>query len=283
MLTEVRPFRIVTHRTWLAEIFTRFGAVQDFGFDIDPETAEKTIWWAPGAWVACVYQSGIKLPLTLCGHRWMEELPEIYRGRDIKMVKIQDVQNVAHGDPDEQVHVKLPEAKIDSFPAKLRLRKYLADTLAQHHVPPDTLLQISKPVTFVRECRFWIAKGEIMTYSWYLVDDVLWDHEDFQDGTAAELGRMYNFVERLLDDSQVSYPNGFVLDVGLTDDNRVLVVEANAAWSSSPYNGWPEGIVESIVASHDFSGTATRKWRWTPNPVYGTVQPIKWAQPAVPE
>lgn len=54
----MRPFRIVTHRNWLAEAFKPFGAVQDFGFDIDPTTAGETLWWAPGAWVASAHKTG---------------------------------------------------------------------------------------------------------------------------------------------------------------------------------------------------------------------------------
>jgi hypothetical protein len=276
-----RPFRVVTHRNWLAQHFASYGAVQDFGFDIDPDTAEETVWWAPGAWVACAWQSGIRLPLTICGHRWMEELPMEYKQRVIVVRKLQDIEDQLQAPADEMWHVKLPEAKLDSFPAKLRYRKYLATTLKQHRVPADTLLQLSQPVDFLVEARFWIAHGKITATALYRAGERIWDAEDFDehvkmhyvagDGTA-----MRKLVLDVIDN--VDCPPGFTLDVGTTTDGRTLVVEANAAWSSSPYTGDPGGIVDSIVASHDFDGKHTR-WRWRPNPVFGIVQPLKWAKP----
>lgn len=272
-----RPFRVVTHRNWIAEHFADFGAVQDFGFDIDPETAEDTVWWAPGAWVARVWASGIRLPLTLCGPRWMENLGRHHSQRLIVVRRVDEVFDLLPSDrEDKNWHVKLTEAKLDSFPAAVFPRRYLATSLAQFHTPPETLLQLSEVVDFTRECRFWIAHGKITAHSWYLIDGWLWDAEDFPADTPVP-EEMFAAAEAVLADTQC--PPGFTLDMGYTSDGRILVVEANAAWSSSPYNGDPGGIVESIVASHDFTG-AYRRWRWRPNPVYGVVQPIKWSQSA---
>lgn len=275
-----RPFRIVTHRNWLAKHFECYGAVQDFGFDIDPDTAEETIWWAPGAWVACAWQSGIRLPLTLAGHRWMETLPWEYKQRTIVVRKIEDIEDQPQAPEDEMWHVKLPEAKLDSFPARLMHRRHLATSLKQHYVPPGTLLQLSQPVEFEIECRFWIAHRKITTTALYRAADRIWDAEDFDehvnmhyvagDGTA-----MRKLVLDVI--ANVDLPPGLTLDVGTTTDGRTLVVEANAAWSSSPYTGEAGGIVDSIVASHDFDGSHM-KWRWRPNPVFGLVQPLKWAK-----
>lgn len=275
-----RPFRIVTHRNWLAKHFADYGAVQDFGFDIDPDTAESTIWWAPGAWVACAYQSGIRLPLTLCGHRWMETLPWMYKQREIGVVKMEDIADHPDIDPAERVHVKLPEAKLDSFPATVFPRRHLASSLRQFHVPGGTLMQLSGVVNFVRECRFWIAHDRITAHSWYLVDGLTSDAEGFTPGTVYDVDRMTEVAMALLSDPNVDRPPGFTLDLGITDTGQILVVEANAAWSSSPYDGDPGGIVKSIVASHDSGGDYPR-WHWRPNPVYGTVQPLKWAKPAM--
>lgn len=276
-MTEQRPFRIVTHRNWLAETFAPFGAVQDFGFDIDPETCEQTMWWAPSAWAACVWQSGIRLPLTSCGHTWMTILPWEYVRRGIHVCTTDNITDLSHTEDDYQVHVKLTEAKLESFPARLHHRKRLKDTIAQYGLPANTWLQLSEPVNFTMECRFWIANGAITTGSWYLVDGVLWDHEDFKNGPPHVFDRMILLVTQLLTDRRVKYPNGFVLDVGLTDEDQVLVVEANASWSSSPYTGRTGGIVESIAAAHDFDNQHSH-WRWFPNPVYDRVQPIKWAK-----
>lgn len=247
----------------MAQHFADYGAVQDFGFDIDPDTAEETIWWAPGAWVACAWQSGIRLPLTLCGHRWMETLPWEYKQRQIVVRKVQEIEDRPQAPDDEQWHVKLPEAKLDSFPARLHHRKYLATTLRQYHIPEDTLLQLSQPVEFVVEARFWIAYGKITASALYRAGERCWDAEDFDEHvkmhyTAGDGTAMRKLALKLIDN--VETPPGFTLDIGTTVDGRVLVVEANAAWSSSPYTGEPGGIVDAIIASHDFDDKHHR-WR----------------------
>jgi hypothetical protein len=274
-----RPFRVVTHRNWLAEHFKEYGAVQDFGFDIDPDTAESAYWWAPGAWVACAWQSGVRLPLLLCGHRWMEDLPYEYKERDIAVRKIEDIEDAPDAG-EELVHVKLPEAKLDSFPASVFHASHLGTSLKQFWVPKGTLLQLSEVVHFVRECRFWMCHGVVTAHSWYLVDGMLWDHPDFK-GDAHYDSKDHTYLDMadLAEDvaANVACPPGFTIDMGLTDDGRILVVETNASWSSSPYNGDPEGIIDSIAASHDFDNEYPQ-WRWRPNPVYGIVQPLKWAE-----
>jgi hypothetical protein len=74
----IHPFRVVTHQSWLFEYFNRVGAFPDFGFDIDPDTALKTVQWAPGAWVAGVAEAGITLPLLSYGPIWLDTVSQRY-------------------------------------------------------------------------------------------------------------------------------------------------------------------------------------------------------------
>lgn len=131
-----RPFRVVTHKNWLAAQFAPMGAVQDFGFDIDPATAKTTLWWAPGAWVVSALETGMRLPLLSCGPHWLDRLPHRFTGRTVHTIPFNDVPaTLRHCWPD-QVFAKLPEAKVDTFPAQLHDSQCLADTLTQYQLPP---------------------------------------------------------------------------------------------------------------------------------------------------
>lgn len=276
-MTPDRPFRVVTHKNWLAEQFAPLGAVQDFGFDIDPGTARETLWWAPGAWVASAYAAGVTLPLMSCGPRWLDGLPEKYTGRAVATLTVEQAIRLAPNfDEKFERFVKLPEAKLDRFPARLHeVNRHWGDTLGQYQLPPDALIQLQMPMDFVVEARFWIAHGEITTTSPYRFGPTVWGEPGFSgapeylpgDGTA-----MRKLALEVI--ANVETPPGFVLDVGVTTDNEAWVVEANASWSSGPYDGDPAGILKSIEAAHDFTG-AHPEWAWQPQPALHNAGPLK--------
>lgn len=69
-----------------------------------------------------------------------------------------------------------------------------------------------------------------------------------------------------------------MLDIGITCDGRPLVIEANPAWSSGPYDADPAGVLEAITASHDFEGRFPQ-WAWTMNPVFQHAGALRIATP----
>lgn len=261
----MRPFRIVTHRNWLAEQFKDFGAVQDFGFDINPATARETLWWAPGAWVASAAKAGVVLPLMSCGPTWLDALPYKYRGRPVITMPLPRLTN----DEPNPSFVKLPEAKLDSCPAKLYYTSRLADTWQQF-----------QQMIFMTEARLFIAHGEVVASSLYLHHDWIWGADGWPDPPLLEplvrmkMMKITRFAELVLADPEVKCPPGFVLDIGITSEGNPKVIEANAAWSSSPYDCDPAGVVKAIEASHDFAGEYPQ-WAWQPNPVFDKVGPLR--------
>lgn len=280
----MRQFRVVTHKNWLAEQFAPMGAVQDHGFDIDPRWASQTIWWAPGAFVAAARKAGVHLPLMSCGPRWLGYLPTEWRGRVVTTRTVKQWMGDSYelgGPVNSNAFVKLPEAKLDNFPARIHLfNRHFPATLAQYNLPEDTLVQVQGVVDFVMEARFWIAHGEITTGSYYRAHNTVWGDEEWDDVVA--------LMRPVLNSSmcarasaiakEMAGPPGYVLDCGVTNKGAVLVVEANAAWSSGPYDGDPAGIYEAIKASHDFDGKYPQ-WAWSPNPVLYGVQPLKVMTP----
>lgn len=267
-----RPFNVVTHKRWLAEQFAPLGAVLDHGFDIDPTTALDTYWWAPGAWVASAHRAGVQLPLLSCGVDWLPNLSEEYLGRRVWNSLLRDIPSGVTA----ETFVKLPEVKHDGVPAKLYGPNcYLRETLEQYHLPADTIWQLQEPMEFYAEARYWIVNGEIAASSLYRVGDTVWgspgwDSEIYLDCmySAEEMDIMARRVARTVD-----APPGYVLDIGMTEQGP-CVVEANAAWSSGPYDGDPAGIFEAIKASHDFEAAYPR-WAWRHSPVFDRARPLK--------
>ncbi|WP_202906603.1 ATP-grasp domain-containing protein [Mycobacteroides abscessus] len=275
--------RIVTHKTWLADLFRPLGAVQDYGFDIDPKTALDTYWWAPGAWVASAYKAGVELPLLSCGPRWLDDLPMEYKGREVSTGWLGDwgpffERETLMCERYPEVFVKLPEAKVDSFPARTHGTKYMRSNLAQYNLPDSTLVQIQGVMDFVTEARFFIAHGQITASSIYRHREWIWggDNPPLPPLIGNKMRKMERFANLVLNDPAVTYPPGFVLDIGITDAGNPKVIEANAAWSSGPYDADPRGVLEAIKASHDFSGEhAEWLWRNHANPVWAHVGALK--------
>lgn len=267
---------MVTHRNWIAEQFKPMGAVQDFGFDINPDTAWDTIWWAPGAWVASAFKAGVRLPLTSCGPRWLDKLHQVkYTGRTVSTMTVREsiewFEKIM-GNESIEFFVKLPEAKLDNFPARVHtINRHWATTIGQYHLPDDALIQLQGVVDFDTEWRFWIKDKRIAAHSLYRAHrmgmEMIWGSDLFPnalDGDLAfndELNLCADLVEQLLDDPDVQVPRGFVLDVGtVASGQKALVVEANAAWSSGTYDAAVRGVYETIVASHDWSNESLFHW-----------------------
>ncbi|ORA57319.1 hypothetical protein BST24_23880 [Mycobacteroides franklinii] len=264
---------MITHRNWLADVFKAFGAVQDFGFDIDPVSALDTYWWAPGAWVASAHKAGVTLPLLSCGPYWLDRLPARYLGRPVRTMPLSELSNGV-----DLAFVKLPEAKVDSCPARVYDSGRLVDTWRQFGFPDDTLVQLQGVVDFVTEARFFIAYGEILASSLYRHRDWVWGAPEPPVDPLYEnkMRKMERFARTVLDDPEVTYPPGFVLDIGITSDGNPKVIEANAAWSSGPYDCEPAGVVAAIKASHDHEGQHSEwLWRNHTNPIWAHAGALK--------
>jgi hypothetical protein len=267
-------FRIVTDKTWLAELFKPFGAVRDDAIAIDPTSARDTIWWAPGAWVARAHKAGVTLPVLSCGPRWLQNVPGDYLGRDVATLSLDSLADQRF---EPEVFVKLAEAKHDSCPPRVYRTTRLAETMQQYGFPPHTLVQVQGVIEFVVEARFWVVRGEVVAESLYRINDSIWGASDFADRAGAQrsqesLCRMRELAHVIA--AEVPGPPGYVVDIGMTSDGATLVIETNPSWSSGPYDGDPAAVYETIVAAHDFEG-AHPHWAWQPNPIFERVEALK--------
>lgn len=261
-------FRVVTHRNWISEVFKPVGGVHDFGMDIDPTIVNDTVWWAPGHWAARAARAGVTLPLTSCGQMWMTKQPENLVQRRITVVRAEDVARVFDEWDADELHVKFPEVKTDAFPAEVRERKLALSDCGR--LQPDQLIQISDALPFVNEARFFIANREVTAWSWYRLGEYWIGEPDFYAQRTPDQDTVLNFASEIARTAKA--PNGYTIDIGTSTTGTPLLIEANAAWSSNPYDADITGVYASLVAAHDFDGTQS-EWRFNTEQ-YGTVAPL---------
>ena len=260
-----RDFRVVTHRTWLAELYAERGGRQDFGFDINPHTADDTLWWAPGDWVLRAADAGVRLPLMTMGPRFMAELSEHHMDFTSRRVVVAPAVEAATRVSElgvDRVHVKLPETKDDEFPAETVLVTELEAKLASPLIGDTTLVQLSEVVDFRFEARFFISNRVVGASSPYRYGDVLFGDPDW-DTDRALASHDFDVAADLASRVPRRFRRagiGHVLDVGVLSNGEPAVVEANAAWSSNPYDAGIDGAYRALVSSHDFERKRQEWW-----------------------
>lgn len=266
----------MTHRNWLAEYFGTVGGVQDFGMDIASSGAETLLWWMPGHWAARAASSGVSLPVLSCGAKWMETVPNEYTQRRTVVVRAGEVSRVYAEWGVDKLHVKFPEIKSDGLPAQSRAAQEAWHDLFENiDTDPDTLVQLSEMMEFRFEARFFVAHGEVTAWSTYAVNGEFWDSMDYEEAVCSlcpqDMSEARELAGHVAQD--VPAPPGYCIDVGVATDGRPALIEANAAWSSSPYDADPVGVLEAIKASHDFTGEHA-EWRFDTEQ-YGVVPPLR--------
>ncbi|WP_233257365.1 ATP-grasp domain-containing protein [Promicromonospora sp. AC04] len=174
---------------------------------------------APASGIAC-----LEAPPT-----WLADLPYDVVGRTITAMPIRDAWALRY-----PAFVKAPNDK------SLRAMVYTDGTRlpGADAVDPDTLILVAEIVSFTAEFRLHVLDGVMHASSQYAAHGRL--HlgplpAEVVPAAAALIGEV---VETL--------PSAIVVDVGLLDD-RLVVIEANAAWASGIYVSDVDAALDVIL------------------------------------
>lgn len=263
---------VVTHRNWLFEHLASgaddITVVHDFGLstpDMTPPDMERTGWWMPTEHAARLLHAELPLHLQAPGPEWMRRVPFAFTGRDIWVATLADVE----ADPKwlrGSAFVKVAEFKTDDVPAGWHtdLPAWI-ELLHQAGVPADSWLQLTRQrIPFDVEVRCFIANGEVTGTAVYRAGRMI-----FPDAAAPGevMSCALNFARTVVNAMGDDQPNGYTLDVGWASDrDEWLVVEANPAWSSNPYDASPDGVRVSLAAATVPGSTSGDAFTWIPDP-----------------
>ena len=270
-----RPFLVVTHKPGVVNVFSTFGAKQDIGINVNPDTAADTLWWMNQDWAAQVLAAGIELPQLLAPDAgWVATLNRQWLNREVGTLRKVDVPRFFAKHPQylsdhPQVVVSAP----GEYTELLNPQIAKSDDLAQgilgpfDRLPDASMLQLDEMLACVVEVRFWIADHQVTAAAPYRVGMVGWESTLFMEMLLNAQGQ--ELTQKAADiaviiAAEADAPPGYAIDVGVTLDGTVTVLRAWPAWAADPLHADPVGVFMAITASHDF-GYESPQWRWTPD------------------
>ncbi|MCB1051180.1 MAG: ATP-grasp domain-containing protein [Acidobacteria bacterium] len=164
---------------------------------------------------------------------WLPKLPFRFRLRDIQLMTLGEAHRL-----EKDAFVKPPNDK--SFAAKV----YSPGGLPEDF-PESMPVLVAEPVTWENEFRCFFLDQKLVTYSVYARWGELQDQEGYQHSPEEET-ELHTFLAEILSDSNVSFPNAAVLDVGKIQGKGWAVVEQNAAWGAGLYGADPALVLQVI-------------------------------------
>ena len=270
-----RPFRVVTHKPGIAGVLTPFGAVQDVGINVDPDTASRTLWWMPQDWAIQVLRAGVELPQLLAPHPgYMAGLDEGWLNREVGIFRKKDIQSFFEKHPEyleehPQVVVSTPGETSELLPPRVASSASLALGVIDgfESLPDDSMLQLDEPKACVVEVRCWVTDKIVTAAAPYRIGSVGWESGLFLEMTfntdgQALVGKGIEAASQIA--RTYPSPPGYAIDIGLTIEGEVTVLRVWPAWAAEPLHADPIGVLNSITAAHDFDRRYPQ-WVWSPD------------------
>jgi hypothetical protein len=199
----------------------------------------------------------------------MDALPYEWLLRDVTSLQVGEVLDGFNGG-----FIKPAEIKVGTLPARVykgttelsAAEEFLRD-VQEVGLPDESWLTVSAPMNYVREYRCFTSQGQVTAATPYLIDGDTWDAMP-ADADMEGRKTATRFVDNLLSDlGPEGHPPGFVVDVGIDDQGRWSVIEANASWSSNPYHAPMAGVIDSVLSAHDVDGDYPQ-WAWKIDPYH---------------
>lgn len=271
---------LVCDRQWMKEELSANSLAtveHSYGFDI-PEFSSQDSWWIPQGIANRFIQSGMTFNFQAPGAYWLDKIsPELTR-RKVETFKVSEFE-FRQDNSNKKSFWKFAEAKVDSFPAGMRTNEEVLAYIEKYEVPQDSVLQRSSYLNLGNEYRFFIIKGQIMTYSKYLTrkNNLELTYYDYSNVDLRESHAIAAYVARIA--PELPSPEAYVLDVSTCSSGGFAVLEANPAWCSAWYGAEINGVVKTILASNHFN----KKWHYSPDALlvekYKRMMPLPFYHP----
>jgi hypothetical protein len=221
---------------------------------VDGSQYETTSFWMAGGFAARMQRAGLAMNLCAPGQSWLSGLDSSLTGRRIVTGTLSDMPD------DDILYAKPAEAKVRGLISAKYTKQQIRDIYATENVPSETILQWSADILDINhEHRFFVANGEIMAGSPYLVDSIV--YTDGMTSPFSEVAKSFALdAIKELGDNQ---PPAYTLDVGRNEQTgEWLIIEANPAWSSGLYGCNSAAVIDALdIACH----TMDEKWLWKPS------------------
>ena len=266
--SDVRTLHVVTHQRWIADDFAAatpdgWQVRHSYGLDV-PEIRPGDALWAPMAWVARAYRSGLNHPLAAPSTHLAGAVAPHHLKRLVLTTNLRGTQKMIMKRP---VFAKLAMMKHEALPAQWYDSVAEFSCAARNLGAPDATV-----VSLCWDRRLWsveyrlfVAGGAVIGGSRYLVRDpathepTLWSEElDQVSAPPSELTEAIAFGEQVLGSSL----NACTLDVGWSPDTGWSVIEVNPAWCSAVYGTPVDAAWRSVLAANSPDPQAV----WRPDP-----------------
>lgn len=241
--------------------------IQDLGLGDLPENIDSTAWWCPQNYAARLLASGIDPFFQSQGYDFLNRAHDVLglcriSTRFTWAGRLGDIPELARG------FWKPSEAKYESLPAHIyeTTREFEAEAY-EAGLSEDSFVQYSEPLSLTSEYRHFVAQGKVVASCLYMVTNNegvqrTWDTFTASERNLIDCGESRSYAQIVVDALGDDQPDGWVLDMGFDAVGDVHIIEANAAWSSNPYECEPAGVIASVVASQ---GDHNSNFLWTPD------------------
>ena len=207
------------------------------GWRVPPELGSR----ADGLYAEPPYADVVAGPLGLALLEapldWLVRCPAALRGRPVEPTTLAEARARLAG----PAFVKAQDDK--SVPPAVYRRG--AELPGQDRVDGATPVLVQGVLRLRVEYRFWCLSGAVLTGSRYAVDGGPAPHA--LGGGEAASARAY--AQEALSATRETLPDATVLDVGVDDEGRWVVVEVNAAWGSGLYASDEHAALPVVRAS----------------------------------
>lgn len=187
---------------------------------------------------AAVVADTLGLAILEPAFSWLADIPDEYRLREVKYTDLNNAREQL-----QQAFIKPADDKC--FPAKVYDSG--KDLPTSEVLASSTPVLISEPVSWEVEFRCFILDRQVRTLSVYSrYGEIAQGEADDWPASKSEIDQAFEFVGKVLADSQINIPPSVVIDVGIIANRGWAVVEANASWASGIYGCEPAKVLDVL-------------------------------------